>query len=424
MENYVDLIKKHEFINILKDVIDNYGECENIVRVNNQVYFDELRRQHNILLLINESIKTNPKKFSYKKLENNLNYISSLKTLTESFMIDRSENILLEMRQYVDDIYDDFIPYINANIEIFDKISMDYINESEKYIEELHVKFNDLKSLMDKASLDFTESYDKVSNLINDLKNETSSTFEDIKAEHGNLKQSITAELENIKVNVTENNEKYKSNCENILTKYDQYIKDKNEDCSNFINNSKQKIENLINDNTKKLDEYKLKVEEIIGDMNTGVFSYKYKQVADDAKKRNLYWNIAVGITIIIVLVMAWVTFTSLNENINNWPLLIVRSFMIIIGLTFAAYAAKQAELQGKVERYARKNEMEVVAFDLFVKNMDVQTQGELKKEVVRRIFGRENIVEENISLTEMFNLNGKIEKVIDILKGNGNIKE
>lgn len=417
MENYVDLIKKHEFINILKDVIDNYGECENIVSVNNQVYFDELRRQHNILLLINESIKTNPKKFSYKKLENNLNYISSLKTLTESFMIDRSENILLEMRQYIDDIYDDFIPYINANIEIFDKISMDYINQSEKYIEELHIKFNDLKSLMDKANLDFTESYDKVSNLINDLKNETSSTFEDIKAEQGNLKQSITAELEKIKVNVTENNEKYKSNCENILTKYDQYIKDKNEDCSNFINNSKQKVENLINENTKKLDEYKLKVEEIIGDMNTGVFSYKYKQVADDAKIRNKNWNIVVGVAIVAVLLMAWITFISLNESINNWPLLVVRSFMIIIGLTFAAYAAKQADLQGKVERYARKNEMEVVAFDLFVKNMKEETQAELKKEVVRRIFGRENIIEENISSADNFNVINQLKEMVEALK-------
>lgn len=320
-------------------------------------------------------------------------------------MTDQSENILLEMRKYFDDIYDTFIPYLNMNIEIFDKISLDYIRKSEKYIEELQITFNDLKSLMDKANLDFTNNYDKVKNLLNDLKNETSSTFQDIKDKQNNLQQSITEELEKIKVNVIENREEYKSNCENLLTKYDQYIKEKNEECSNFINNSKQKVENLIDENSKKLDEYKLKVEEIVGDMNTGVFSYKYKQVADDAKKRNLYWNIAVGITVIIVLFMAWITFNSLNESINNWPLLIVRFFMIVIGLTFAAYAAKQADLQGKVERYARKNEMEVVAFDLFVKNMHPDTQGELKKEVVRRIFGRENIIEENLASADNFNV-------------------
>lgn len=377
MENYGSLIKNHEFIKILVEIIDNYNECENIVMVNNQVYFDELRRQHNILLLINESIKTNPENFSYNKLENNLNNITSLKTFTESFLTDQSENILLEMRKCIDDIYDDFIPYLRMNIEVFDKISMYYIRQSEKYIEGLQMTFNHLKNLMDKANLDFTNNYDKVKNLLNDLKNETSSTFQDIKDKQNNLQQSITEELEKIKVNVIENREEYKSNCENLLTKYDQYIKEKNEECSNFINNSKQKVENLIDENSKKLDEYKLKVEEIIGDMNTGVFSYKYKQVADDAKKRNLYWNIAVGITVIIVLFMAWITFNSLNESINNWPLLIVRFFMIVIGLTFAAYAAKQADLQGKVERYARKNEMEVVAFDLFVKNMQPDTQGE-----------------------------------------------
>lgn len=417
MENYGSLIKNHEFIKILVEIIDNYNECENIVMVNNQVYFDELRRQHNILLLINESIKTNPENFSYNKLENNLNNITSLKTFTESFLTDQSENILLEMRKCIDDIYDDFIPYLRMNIEVFDKISMYYIRQSEKYIEELQMTFNHLKNLMDKANLDFTNNYDKVKNLLNDLKNETSSTFQDIKDKQNNLQQSITEELEKIKVNVIENREEYKSNCENLLTKYDQYIKEKNEECSNFINNSKQKVENLIDENSKKLDEYKLKVEEIVGDMNTGVFSYKYKQVADDAKKRNLYWNIAVGITVIIVLFMAWITFNSLNESINNWPLLIVRFFMIVIGLTFAAYAAKQADLQGKVERYARKNEMEVVAFDLFVKNMQPDTQGELKKEVVRRIFGRENIIEENLASADNFNVINQLKEMLESFK-------
>lgn len=417
MENYGSLIKNHEFIKILVEIIDNYNECENIVMVNNQVYFDELRRQHNILLLINESIKTNPENFSYNKLENNLNNIISLKTFTESFLTDQSENILLEMRKCIDDIYDDFIPYLRMNIEVFDKISMYYIRQSEKYIEELQMTFNHLKNLMDKANLDFTNNYDKVKNLLNDLKNETSSTFQDIKDKQNNLQQSITEELEKIKVNVIENREEYKSNCENLLTKYDQYIKEKNEECSNFINNSKQKVENLIDENSKKLDEYKLKVEEIVGDMNTSVFSYKYKQVADDAKKRNLYWNIAVGITVIIVLFMAWITFNSLNESINNWPLLIVRFFMIVIGLTFAAYAAKQADLQGKVERYARKNEMEVVAFDLFVKNMHPDTQGELKKEVVRRIFGRENIIEENLASADNFNVINQLKEMLESFK-------
>lgn len=417
MENYGSLIKNHEFIKILVEIIDNYNECENIVMVNNQVYFDELRRQHNILLLINESIKTNPENFSYNKLENNLNNITSLKTFTESFLTDQSENILLEMRKCINDIYDDFIPYLRMNIEVFDKISMYYIRQSEKYIEELQMTFNHLKNLMDKANLDFTNNYDKVKNLLNDLKNETSSTFQDIKDKQNNLQQSITEELEKIKVNVIENREEYKSNCENLLTKYDQYIKEKNEECSNFINNSKQKVENLIDENSKKLDEYKLKVEEIVGDMNTGVFSYNYKQVADDAKKRNLYWNIAVGITVIIVLFMAWITFNSLNESINNWPLLIVRFFMIVIGLTFAAYAAKQADLQGKVERYARKNEMEVVAFDLFVKNMHPDTQGELKKEVVRRIFGRENIIEENLASADNFNVINQLKEMLESFK-------
>lgn len=417
MENYMSLIKNHEFINVLRDVIDNYEECENIVRINNQVYFNELVRQHNILVLISESIKKNPEKFSYNSLKDNLDCIISLRTFTENFMTDQSENILEQMRDYVDCIYDNFIPYLNISIEVFDEISINYIRKAESYIKELQVKFDELKSLMDKEKLDFTESYDKVNNLINDLKNETTSTFQDIKAEQDNLQQSITAELEKMKVNVTENNEEYKSNCENILTKYDQYIKDKNEDCSNFINNNKQKVENLINENTKRLDEYKLKVEEIIGDMNTGVFSYKYKQVADDAKIRNKNWNIVVGVAIVVVLFMAWMTFNSLNESINNWPLLVVRSFMIIIGLTFAAYAAKQADLQGKVERYARKNEMEVVAFDLFVKNMKEETQAELKKEVVRRIFGRENIIEENISSAENFNVINQLKAMLEALK-------
>ena len=59
-----------------------------------------------------------------------------------------------------------------------------------------------------------------------------------------------------------------------------------------------------------------------------------------------------------------------------------------------AAYAARQASKQEKVERYARKIEMELVAIDPFISSLAEDKQSSIKEEISRKIFGNADAME------------------------------
>lgn len=52
----------------------------------------------------------------------------------------------------------------------------------------------------------------------------------------------------------------------------------------------------LINEYQKRFDEYEQQVVNIVGVVNTNMFSYKYKEVADDAHKRARFWHVLYGL--------------------------------------------------------------------------------------------------------------------------------
>lgn len=154
------------------------------------------------------------------------------------------------------------------------------------------------------------------------------------------------------------------------------------------IGNFKSDGNILVESYEKKFAEYEHQVENIVGIVNTNMFSHRYKQVADDAKRRSIAWHIIAVLLMVVVAVFAIYTFVlSTNEN-TTWIKFIAKIFATTTIATGAAYAARQASKQEKVERYARKIEMELVAIDPFIQSLEEGKQSELKEELARKIFG------------------------------------
>ena len=129
------------------------------------------------------------------------------------------------------------------------------------------------------------------------------------------------------------------------------------------------------------------------------MFSYKYKEVADNAAKRNLYWNIAGFVCVLVSLGICYLTFIYMASNTKDEHFVfgaVARSVMVMIAVAATGHCFNQADKQGKIERYARKIEMELIAFDTFVENLPDEEKQELKQSVVKRIFiDRDNIIDE-----------------------------
>lgn len=151
---------------------------------------------------------------------------------------------------------------------------------------------------------------------------------------------------------------------------------------------------NVIDLYQKKFAKYEEQVTNIVGVINTNLFSHKYKEVADNAQKRAKTWHIVAMVLMILVSLFAVYAFIiSVNKD-TSWIKLVAKIFATTTLVTGAAYAARQASKQEKVERYARKIEMELVAIDPFIQSLEKEKQSVIKEEIARKIFGNSDAME------------------------------
>lgn len=164
------------------------------------------------------------------------------------------------------------------------------------------------------------------------------------------------------------------------------------------IEEQQDKFENnwqdFINNYDEKFKEYQKQVEDIVGLLNSNVFSYKYKEVADSSGERAKAWHKITMLFIVLVGIFAVVQFGfNVNEN-TNWVKLVAKIFTTSTLVTGAAYAARQASKQEKIERYARKIEMELVAIDPFIQSIEEEKRSAIKEDLARKLFGDSKALE------------------------------
>lgn len=164
--------------------------------------------------------------------------------------------------------------------------------------------------------------------------------------------------------------------------------KDFNENARQQLDDIKQVSERLISDYDEKFLAFEKKVENIVGIVNSNMFSHKYKEVADDAHKRARIWHVFAIILMLAVSGFAVYAFILTTNQDSSWVRLIAKIFATTTLVTGAAYCARQASKQEKVERYARKIEMELVAIDPFIASLDDERRSVIKEEISRKIFG------------------------------------
>lgn len=193
---------------------------------------------------------------------------------------------------------------------------------------------------------------------------------------------------------------------------------------SSNAEDQRQKIQDsgdkLISEYDDKFKAFEKQVENIVGIVNTNMFSHKYKEVADDAHKRAKFWHAVAVVLMLLVSGFAVYAFVISANTDTSWVKLVAKIFATTTLVTGAAYAARQASKQEKVERYARKIEMELVAIDPFIASLDENQRSTIKEEISRKIFGNADAMEisnKDETYTAMDKLSSIEEMVVSILK-------
>lgn len=184
-----------------------------------------------------------------------------------------------------------------------------------------------------------------------------------------------------------------------------------------------QEKNNIIQKYSSSFEHFEDEVRNMVGIINANTFSSKYREVADDAKSRASLWHkIAIG-AMICVAAFAVYAFVCTTNNDTGWVKLVAKIFATGTLATIAAYAVNEASKQEKVERYARKIEMELVSIDPFIESLQEEKKTEIKQIVAEKIFNSPDDM--GISRRDDFNVkqrhnNSELMKIIEaMLKNN-----
>lgn len=276
-----------------------------------------------------------------------------------------------------------------------------YIRVLDLHQEEYHRKFvsleNKITELEDTIKNDDTTSKQNLKELQNSIASEKqrldklATSYQEQMAtdKKAFIEQSKTFD-ESFKLTQQKQQETFTLGMERCIEKNETLAKSYKEQIDNITKRNK----NLVDDYSLKFNEYEEQVKNIVGVVNTNMFSYKYKEVADDAHKRAKFWHaVAVVLMIAVGAFAVYAFIITVNED-TSWVKLIAKIFATTTLVTGAAYAARQASKQEKVERYARKIEMELVAIDPFIQSLDESSRSQIKEEISRKIFGNADSME------------------------------
>lgn len=272
---------------------------------------------------------------------------------------------------------------------------MDFNNQ------QLYNKVMDIESKLELLKIKISENEDKAQNNLSSLqqiidseKKRLDSFGISYQSQMAEDKKSSIALSDQFKTDFNrledEREKQFEEEIEKIVTERNNQQTQWNNQTIEIRKNS----ENLIEVFKQKFADYEKQVKNIVGVVNTNMFSHRYKEVADNAKFRANVWHVITVFLMICVSAFAIFSFVITENTDTNWIKLVAKIFATTTLVTGAAYSARQASKQEKVERYARKIEMELVAIDPFISTLNEEKQGHIKEELSKKLFGNVETME------------------------------
>ena len=238
------------------------------------------------------------------------------------------------------------------------------VQELSNEIDVIKRQIDELKKTSEKSTLDFQFAIETERKRLDGF---STSYQQQMNADQNKFTDMLSELKDSFKLSQEEREEEFAETLENIQFQQQVSIHNAEENIKNII----QEGEQLISNYDVKFKEHENQVINMVGIINTNVFSHKYKEVANNAHKSAFWWHLLTIALMIGVGIFAIVTLVANVNSITSWTSLIARIFTTTTLVTSAAYAARQASKQEKVERIARKIEMEIVSIDAFIASLD-----------------------------------------------------
>ena len=297
-----------------------------------------------------------------------------------------------------------------------------FIRTIGDYNKKLEDKVNQLQDRITEKENEIDNNAEKATSILSELKSSIDSEKQRLDTFALSYQSQMTEDQKEFSNMCSMLRETFVSSQDERKKVFEEEVKANSEARNEFQETSSSEIEKMqlrsqevIRDYSDKFSDYEKQVENIVGIVNTNMFSHKYKEVADDAHKRARFWHAIAVILMVLVSGFAVYAFVLTTNQDTSWVRLVAKIFATTTLVTGSAYSARQASKQEKVERYARKIEMELVAIDPFIESLDEDRRSSIKEEIARKIFGNSDGMEINTK-DEPYTAVDKLASIEDLL--------
>ena len=261
------------------------------------------------------------------------------------------------------------------------------VQELSNEIDVLKKQIDELKKTSEKSTLDFQSAIETERKRLDGF---STSYQQQMNADQNKFTDMLSELKDSFKLSQEERKKDFSEALDNIEFQQQVFNTNAEDNINEIVSEGKQ----LILDYDEKFQNYEKEVANMIGVMDSNIFSHKYKEVANNAHNSAVNWHKLAIVLMIAVGIFAIITLVINVNSITTWTSLIAKIFTTTTLVTSAAYAARQASKQEKVERIARKIEMELVSIDAFIASLDEERQATIKEEVAKKLFGNPTALE------------------------------
>lgn len=398
VESHKKRVSEHPIHNLLEEYLKCIGNAMAVENISESV-LEELDRSMIIANIVKVYVDNDSRYISLRIIDKLYSYISTLISYTSSFISSKNEDYINSLLSVNDDILE-IISHINLSNEDAYRIVDNYTDKIQLVISKMVTQQNCTNA----ANIELENKIKDQQIVIEKMKSDLEQHTNNFKKENENRLQRLESDINSFKSTLDNDLASQKRRNEEVMQQsrdsYNEKMKSTLEQFESDRGVFLKDTEAIVESYNRRLEEIIETAQEIVGQVNTTMFSYKYKQVADDAKDRTITWNGVGFCCITVALVLAWYTLSFISDNANSANFtfsVIARGMMITIAMAASVYCFKEASKHGRVERYARKIEMELIAFDTFVQNIPEAERFSLKQEVVKRIFiNRDDMIVDN----------------------------
>jgi len=156
------------------------------------------------------------------------------------------------------------------------------------------------------------------------------------------------------------------------------------------FNSHEEKIKKDISSILGIMEQNKKQAENLITVItNTGMVG-GYQKIANRAEHITWWWYaIAVG-SLLGLVGFAVSAYSHTSETVIVIPKMLAKVFVAVTFGLLAAYAAREADKHGQIERRNRKMELELASIDPYLVNFDKPKREQIKEAIANKVFGQD----------------------------------